>query len=63
LNKFVYVFDATLANDYKLDKSFLFMHETIIDKKQAWLFSISNKELKFKSIDKSKTIFTNKLLF
>ena len=62
-NKFIYVLDETLANDYKLDKSFLFMHETIIKNEKAWVFNINNKKLNFENVDRHKILFTNKLMF
>lgn len=62
-NNFIYVLDETLANNYKLDKSFLFMHETIIDNQKAWVFSTDNQKLNFNKEDRKKVLYTNRLMF
>lgn len=63
LNKFIYVLDKTLADDYMSSKGFLFMHTIRIGNREAWIFSIDNKKLNFENIDKSKVLFMDKLMF
>lgn len=63
MNKFMMVFDKTLADIYKSDRSFLFMNESKLNGQTVWNFSVRNKELKFEVFDKKKVVFTNRLNF
>lgn len=59
--KFIYCFDEDLAGEYKA-QGLLFMYETSVDGKKAYLFSCNNK-MKFAQEDETKIIKTNRLLF
>lgn len=64
-NKFMYVIDKTLAKKYQ-NEGFNLLQQTQIGDKPTWIFSITNekdKNLNFESLDKSKVLFTNKLMF
>jgi len=58
----MYVFDKILADKYESD-GLILMQKIKIDDKDAYLFTLNNKNLKFGLEDKSKILFTNKLMF
>jgi len=59
---FIYCFDLEEKN--KLQQSNKLLKESNIDNKQCWIFAIDKeKKFNFNTIDKSKCIVTNRMMF
>ena len=61
-NKFLYCFDESLSNKY-ISEGLLLLNKTNMNGKDAWVFAMNNKKLKFNSDEKGKYLLTNRLNF